>query len=155
MEKDRFSILPRLDLASLYKKEGNRIEAKKLLYDVLDIDPKNEIALVTLLKNYTEEGDKEKSLEICGKLFRYSNNPRALTNIGILFSFYQWDEEAIKSLSKAIRSNQTSTDAYWELGRVYIKGKEFEKARAIWEEGFKIDPEDMRFKQALGRYKKP
>jgi len=60
-------------------------------------------------------------------------------------------EDAKLSYHRAISIDPTFTEAYYMLGKVYLKLNQPEKAREIWEKGLEENPGDKRLIRALKR----
>lgn len=88
IKENQFEILGRLNLASLYKGDGNLTGAMRLYKEILDLEPNNEIALVELIQIYLQQGDRENILKIARVLSKHSHNPVVLRNVGLIFQRY-------------------------------------------------------------------
>jgi tetratricopeptide (TPR) repeat protein len=53
------------------------------------------------------------------------------------------DEEALKSLTEAVTTDSTNCDAYFSLGSIYMKKKEYDKAAAMFDKRIACDPKSM------------
>ena len=149
MKNDRFAILPRLNMASIYKKQGQLDDAVNMYEDILDIDPKHEAALVMLIQIYIEQKNEQKVFSVARRLLEVSRNPETLTNVGNIFAYAHLDQEALKAFRRAIAVYKNFTPAYWELGQFYVNRKQYAGALKVWQEGARIAPQEGRFKKGM------
>ena len=149
IENDRSLIVPRLQLAKIYIIQGEKNEAIQTYEEILRYVPHHEASLIGLIQLYIEEKNSQKILQIARELVSYSLNPEALTNAGILLIFYNFPKEAQAAFQKAMQADPNYKESYWEMGKLYVKMNQLDRALAVWKRGLQIDPRDERFKKNI------
>lgn len=99
-------------------------------------------ALKILISAYSKKGNKEKVAELQKKLTEMEpESPESLFNKAAGFLNAKNDAEAKPLLEKAISINPNFSNAYYELGFIYIREGNMEKAKEIFNEFLKLEPE--------------
>ena len=128
--------------------KSKRDEAETLCKEALEKDRHNELVLGCLGAIAYEEGrllDTESYLLASIKEEARCGN---YTSLGALYAHMGQDQKAKKNLEKAIAFDDDDTQAYLELGNLYLK-TDVERAITIFEKASAVDPESAEPQQAL------
>ena len=101
MGRDHFAILPRLNMAMIYNKEGDFTGGIRLLREILAIDPRYELARVLLLRVYWDQRNIPAVLEQADVLLKDSQDHVVLNNIGIMYQSAGKTKQAKQAFEKA------------------------------------------------------
>lgn len=142
---------PRLNLASIYQKQGREDEARKLYEEILGIDPYERNSQYALVKIYFEEGEKEKAIRIGKILLEKDLDSQRLTALGSLFAQNNLNNMALALYSKSLKQDPSNKNTYMELGKFYGNQRQFDTAIQIWQAGARLDPGDKRFQELIGQ----
>jgi tetratricopeptide (TPR) repeat protein len=94
-------------LAKVYRQEGNYVECKKALIQVLRIDPKFTEGRIMLADAARDAGDWGTELEAAERLLREKETPEWMERVGRIFLRWRVFERAIAEFTKAIELNET------------------------------------------------
>jgi hypothetical protein len=78
--QDKFAILPRLNMASVYKKENNMTGAIQMFEEVLTVDPRLDTAFDGLMRIYFAQNNRSKIIETARRIIAQSRNPQMIAN---------------------------------------------------------------------------
>ncbi len=88
-----------------------------------------------------EFADALKSYEALKR--RKAFKPEDQGKMGIALFRLGSDEDALKALTEAIATDSTNCDAYFSLGSIYMKKKDYEKAAAMFDKRISCDPKTI------------
>lgn len=130
---------------------GRYQEAIQLYKKSLEIQPTAE-AYTYLGWTYSHMGEHQRAIEEAEKAIRLDpdfGNP--YNDIGVYLMELGKDDEAIPYLEKAKRAKRYCCYQFphFNLGRIYLKKKQFEKARLEFKKALEIDPNYEPAHQAL------
>ncbi|MDD2773881.1 MAG: tetratricopeptide repeat protein [Elusimicrobiales bacterium] len=120
------------EMAILNFKNGNRLEAEKLLGKSLEQDPGYVRSLLALAQMYEVKGDTAAALGTYQKLEQYdSKDPALLAHIGELYMTLDNSGEARAYFDKAVSADKTNATASFWLAVLCEKNGEFARAAAV------------------------
>ncbi|MFQ5903930.1 MAG: tetratricopeptide repeat protein [Candidatus Binatia bacterium] len=130
---------------------GHYEEAILLYERSLEIQPTAE-AYTYLGWTYSHMGDNKRAIEEAEKAIRIDpdfGNP--YNDIGVYLMDQGKEEEAIPYLEKAMRAKRYCCYQFphYNLGRIYLKKKRYEKAREEFKKSLAIDPDYAPAREAL------
>ena len=130
---------------------GRYEEAILLFERSLEIQPTAE-AYTYMGWTYSHMGDNKRAIEEAEKAIRIDpdfGNP--YNDIGVYLMDQGKEEEAIPYLEKAMRAKRYCCYQFphYNLGRIYLKKKMFEKAREEFKKSLAIDPDYFPAREAL------
>ncbi|MDD5255677.1 MAG: tetratricopeptide repeat protein, partial [Candidatus Omnitrophica bacterium] len=135
-----------------YLEEGDYRLAEKSFKKVLELEPRNDRALIELAWTYMVEGvyfeDAAKAAEAATKI--NPRNPLAYFRLALANKLLGDYDKAEKLLEKTIALNPSHYWAYIELGNSYRLMQEFDKAETVYRQAVKVDPENGRAYFELG-----
>ncbi len=73
--QDKFAVLPRLNMASIYKKKNDLAGTVRMYEEVLSIDPREDRAFEGLMRIYILQNDRDKILQTARRIAAFSRNP--------------------------------------------------------------------------------
>lgn len=137
---------------------GRYDEALEILQQSLKVRPTAE-AYTYIAWTYSHKGDLERAIDEAKKAIRLDpdyGNP--YNDIGVYLIELGKDAEAIPYLEKAITAKRYCCYQYphFNLGRIYLNRKDYERAREEFQKSLAIDPEyapaqeGLRLLKALG-----
>ncbi len=117
---------------------------------VIEVDPKNSLALVYLAYANFYKGDFKEALKWCNKEIAYAEAQKeAQSNIalekarflsGAIFLELKRYDEAIERLKESLLTNPSSADTYLYIGRAHLGKKNYNEALKNIETSLKFDP---------------
>lgn len=132
-------------LAALDEEEGKLDEAIQKAEKALVSPEDAPTALKLLISIYNKKGNKEKALEYQKKLSEIEpESPESLFNKAAEFLNARKDSEAKPLLEKAIAADPKFASAYYELGFIYLREGNMEKAKETFQEFLKLEPQGQR-----------
>ncbi len=146
-------IQPRLNLAEVYIREGVFDKAISLYEGIHGDYPHDWQSLFGLLKIYLSHNEKNKAVGIGKNFLKESKDSKSLTETGSLFASQGFTQMALALYSKALEVNPKYIEAYCELGKLYGNLEQFNRAITVWQDGLRVDPAEMRFKELIEKAK--
>ena len=132
-------------------KEGKFDLAIDMLTDMLLSDPQNQEALFNLGLCYCELGNPEKAvrtLETC--VNHHPEYANAFVALGYAHSMLQQNHPARDNFLKALEIDPANSYALQNLGSLYGKEKDYEKAIECLEKAFTVNPQDQQTAYNIG-----
>jgi len=132
-------------LAAIDDEEGKLDEAIQKAEKALVSSEDASMALKVLISAYSKKGNKEKVAEYQKQLNEIApESPEALFNKAAEFLNAKNDKEAKPLLEKAISLKPDFANAYYELGFIYVREGNMEKAKETFQEFLKLEPQGSR-----------
>lgn len=129
-------------LAALDEEEGKLDEAIEKAEKALVSSEDAPTALRVLISVYNKKGNKQKAMEYQKKLTELEpDSPESLFNKAADLLNAKKDAEAKPLLEKAISIDPKFSSAYYELGFIYLREGNMEKAKEIFQEFLKLEPQ--------------
>lgn len=144
-----FLVESKLNLAKVYEVLGKTEEAGRLLEESFKIDPSDERVVFELARYDWQRGNKPRAISLNKKLLFTSQDAKRLTNLGSLAAQNGYVDLAFVLFNRAINLDPQFPDAYLEAGKLYGNLDQFNRAIAMWQEGWKVAPSDDRFKDLI------
>jgi hypothetical protein len=135
----------RYELARAYRTRGHPQEVvRKLLEQVITLDPSHAEALNDLGALYVMEGDLERARELLQRAIDAGGFARAYYNLGLVHRLARQDVQAIAPFQEAVRRDPELRDAYWQLALVFSSDPSLDRqeARRYWELVARHFPDD-------------
>jgi predicted TPR repeat methyltransferase len=129
-----------VNYASALLMQNNDKEALKTFYRALDIDSEHYEANYNLGCALLQQQALNPALEHFIKALGKKPTPEAYYNIGVIYSYQDRHGDAISYLKKAIEFDPLYFAAYNNLGTVYLKIEELNKAIENFSAALKIQP---------------
>lgn len=143
-----------LDLGILYLDQKEYELAIRELSCVLEINPKNEIALVKLGHVYLQQKKFVEAVAQFKKAMELnSNSLDPHEGLGLCYFEQGYTEEAMLELNHVLKSNPDNLNGHFGLGLCYDRKKEFKKAVKEFSQVLKINPNHLQAKDLLGLYR--
>ncbi|HIE43685.1 MAG TPA: tetratricopeptide repeat protein, partial [Candidatus Omnitrophica bacterium] len=150
------------NLGALYLKMGKLQAAKKELERSIELNPYEPKTHCNLAVVYLKLGEEKKAIghymraivaqeekkRIDPNLPDFGGSYAGLGNI--LFSQKKW-KEAAKAYEKAVQLNLKDPKVLIRLGECYLRMKDFEKAKKVYEEVFRMNPSRTKFKEIIDK----
>ncbi|MEM7560583.1 MAG: tetratricopeptide repeat protein, partial [Planctomycetota bacterium] len=107
---------------------------QRLWQSAVEASPKNPRAWYNLGQVLFKRGDKDEALEPMIKAVGYSTEPVAIYDVGLAGCLLHAGrmDDAIKLYKRAIRNKADYSQAFNDLGVIYLKRKEFDQARSYF-----------------------
>jgi tetratricopeptide (TPR) repeat protein len=139
-------------IAMLKLQQGKFAEAEELFKETLRVRPYDWIAHSTLGKMYLDSKRYEEAVET---LYpgRFWQNAEAYILYGVALLQAERYKEAEKNLRRAIRKNPRSVKAHNNLGALYYKIGQTDKAAGEWKKALAIEPDNTIAKQNIAAIK--
>ena len=139
-------------LNELLAESGREAEAAALVAQALTIDPSHPRANLRRGIELQQDGHDEEAVRCFEIAIRNDpTDPMAQTFLGTALVRLGRREEGLPPLESAIATGLAMQEAYTNLGVVYYQLGRFDDAIAIWQEGFRRDPEGP-FAEQLSTY---
>jgi tetratricopeptide (TPR) repeat protein len=125
--------------------EQNPYQAKKYYEKVLELDPSNYIALVTLSGILLNEGKFDKARDLLLIAYNsYSNDFAILTNLGAVYDALDNIHEAMYYYNEATKLNHPQKDKLWHnVGLLHRRNNDFKNAILCYDKSLEINPENV------------
>lgn len=111
----------KLKLAIVLMKTEKNDEALKIVKDIINKNPEDQKALVTIAKIYREMKDYKKAIETIEDIIEKFPHSRVKAFLGILHGENGELDRAREMLEIAIKEEHKARELYKELGRIYQK----------------------------------
>lgn len=140
------------ELGLLYALKGDRL-AIDYLTSTININPKNINAMYALALFYQEHGMMQKSLDTYHNILTINpNHADALHNVGYINLVYKKSyQDAVDLFTKAIATDTTFYQAYFNRGVAYEKLNQREEANTDFKKVLQINPQHKMAKSKLGK----
>jgi tetratricopeptide (TPR) repeat protein len=133
-----------LKVAQNLMQQGNQDEAIKFLHRIINMKPNQKVEFVAyneLGRIYLDQRKTDQAIEIFQRLIRSNPHDHALhTNLGYAFLDRGRLEEALMELRKATKLG-AGADVYNNIGFIYYRFGEMEKATRAYKQALKMDPQ--------------
>ena len=136
-------------IAKAFYDNGKIQEAKEKLEKILEINSKNENALVLLGKIYFEENEFDKSKNIFNTFSKNSENPEVLNYLGLFALEDMKFIDAIKYFSKAASLDRINHRYQYNLGNAYFYNGWFKEAVQSYLQAIRMAPENSGYRYSL------
>lgn len=87
IEVDRFQVLGRLNLATVYKNRKEFAKAVELYEQILRMDPRHRVTLIELIELYIKQGDRENILKTARRM-EAVGDPSVRPNLDLIYQKY-------------------------------------------------------------------
>ncbi len=137
-------------------KEGNFLDARALIRNKLEKDPKNPKYHYAMATIYKEEGDEENYINHLIEIYKLKKTLPELSLIEIInkiADYYYRNEmfsESVKFYEESLRYNKNNTEALARLAFLYAGQEYFEKAEEYLKRLLSIFPDKIEFLLAKG-----
>jgi len=138
-----------LMLAVLYYSEDRLDESLELLNRALNVNPRDEAALLCVGSILTAQGQFEEARTFLMKSLEYKAQAQCHYLLGIGYKETGSPQKAMKHLEQAIEMNPDLEDAYYMLGFVYLKRGWTRKAKEAFSEALALNPFKIEYQEAL------
>jgi tetratricopeptide (TPR) repeat protein len=140
---------PRLNLADIYATQGKTAEAISLIEKNLAINSADRRGRRLLLELYLASEEKQKALQLAREVGERSRDiPELLAFGGILAQ--RGSVSAAKAFYfKVMDVDARNPNAYLEAGKLFGNTGELSTAISLWEDGLKLNPDDVRFQPLI------
>lgn len=137
------------DIGSIYFETGETDKAIESFNKLLEKDPGNQEARVSLATAWFKKGNAEEAKKALAPLnIAEISNPYTLYNIGVGFYNAGQSEEAIRYWEKAISLDPKMVDAQFQLALAYYSLKQNDKAKLAFQKVIELDPNSENAKSA-------
>ena len=137
------------DIGSIYMETGDTDKAIESFNKLLEKDPGNQEARVSLAAAWFKKGNTEEAKKALAPLnMDQITNPYTLYNIGVGFYNAGQSEEAIRYWEKAISLDPKMVDAQFQLALAYYALKQNDKAKLAFQKVIELDPGSENAKSA-------
>lgn len=137
-----FFLEPRLNLAGVYKKQGEFERAEKLYHENLDIDPHHKESLLFLMDIYFLQNKSDEALAVANQILLNIDDFEMLVHCAGILASLNYPQTALDFYEKILRQNPKNKNVYLELGKFYGNYNLFDVAIETWEQGLKLFPND-------------
>ncbi len=146
IQKDSLANLSRINLSTVYNREGKNTEALKVLEQAKKIDDKNFQIYYNLALLHNEMGNKEAALHNFELGFRlHPDNPRFYYNYGLLLQQSGNVSKAIEVLDAGIKTDPNSASLYYALAYIYLQDNQTQQAIFYATKLKKLDPDNPEY----------
>jgi tetratricopeptide (TPR) repeat protein len=142
LERDPDQSLLKVSLADLYLRQGRRTEARILVEEVLDFDPRHSQALSVLGDCFLEERLPEKALECYRQALSHDARPYLILKAARALREMKRFEEALQELEKVLVVKPMSLSFLREKAFILNRMKKFDQALETYEKIREISPSD-------------
>lgn len=141
VEMDPADYNSRYFLADAYREFKNYDEALYSYEIALSInDFQKDSIYVSISELYIDKGEIEKAEDYLRKAIEINKNYNHLNKLAALLNKNKDLNEAISTYIASLNLNKRQREAYFELGRLFIKQENYDEAISIIEKGIKINP---------------
>jgi len=151
---DPLLVEPRMNLAMVYRQQGDLSKSIDMLKKIQDIEPYHAPSLVFLARVALELGDGALALATAQDIVRHVKSARQLTKTGSVFAAGHFTETALMLFSRALEINPDYKRTYIELGKLWANEGYEEEAINIWNEGLRRFPDEEDFKKLKDQLEK-
>ena len=138
--------------AKIERKEGNREELKRLLQEILKLEPDNVKARSSLAKIAREEGNREELKRLLQEILKLEpDNLIAMSSLVRIAREEGNEEEAKRLLQEILRIDPDNVKARSSLARIAREEGNEEEAKRLLQEILRIDPDNVKARSGLVR----
>src|SRR5207249_1070683 len=94
-------------------------------------------------------GRKKEAFAAGKKLLTVSRDPEVLTNSGGIFAQEKFTDMGFAMYATALRWDPKYKGAYLEMGKLYGNLNQFNRAVAMWQDGMRLYPEEVQFRNLI------
>ena len=142
---DKYSSIPRIGLAKVYKDEGNMDQARQLYQDNLKFFPQHIETLSEWLELGFLNNNKEDVVGVFQRVNKNVKNLDGLVDLANLLAQKGYGKLSFDLYQKALKENPNSPRVYLELGKFFGNYNRFDDAVRIWQIGKKLDNKNNEF----------
>jgi thioredoxin-like negative regulator of GroEL len=125
-------------------------DAREVLHDACQIDPKNANYVAAIARLYLSRDDPGQSLQYCRRLIVEEHGPAGLAVYAkTLHRAALTDEEAVSVYQKYLLSNPCDADIRLQLAQALILKGQVAGAVETYQAGLHLDPRDLRLRYHL------
>ena len=147
----RDKIKGKVNLSTIYKKQGKFKEAKKILEEVTSLEKPPMGTWRNLGVLYLNTGENQKALAAWEKeLSLYPQSAGTYMNIGLYYLKNNELEEAEYSFKKGLEHNPDQYLGYYGLGKIYHLKNDFKNAIEFYEKSLALEDKSAKLYHALG-----
>jgi tetratricopeptide (TPR) repeat protein len=131
------------DIAELRLRMGQPDAALQAAQHAKDLAPADPTSFLFLGNVFVAQGDLAKAAEAYENALKLDpGNLRALENLGNYYAILDPDK-AISYYQRYLESDPQDADIYFQMGLVYQKRGNIQKARALYQESLELDPSQL------------
>ncbi len=137
-----------LNSANTLLAQGKFSQAIELLKGNLKINSEDPSLLMALMNAYFTSGDNASAVALGNEILK-SRNIDLLVNVGSFFAFHSFPKAAETFYVRALALNPDHANAHLEYGKLRGNQGRLRQAISLWQEGWKANPEDGRFRELI------